>query len=153
MTNESTSAIQDAFWTSYERSVYLLCPEDIGRGCFCQVDLTLSYRNQSIELLCKLMDWFLYDRDLHHERVNWLYFYWYSQTMLVVIPKSSRDCMTLIFTEINFWRVLPQNNLDSVKRASITGLKNNNFVQIWHLSLNLSIFEIGRIQPVGHFQS
>ena len=28
------------------------------------------YRNQSIDLLSKLMEWFLYDRDLHHERVN-----------------------------------------------------------------------------------
>ena len=31
---------------------------------------SLSYRNQSINLLCKSMDWFLYDRDLRHERVN-----------------------------------------------------------------------------------
>ena len=30
----------------------------------------ISYRNQSINLLCKLMDWFLYDDILHHERVN-----------------------------------------------------------------------------------
>ena len=30
----------------------------------------LSYRNQYIDLLCKSMDWFLYDRDLRHERVN-----------------------------------------------------------------------------------
>ena len=30
----------------------------------------LSYRNQSIDLLRKLMDWFLYDNDLRHERVN-----------------------------------------------------------------------------------
>ena len=29
-----------------------------------------SYRNQSIDLLCKSMDRFLYDRDLRHERVN-----------------------------------------------------------------------------------
>ena len=28
------------------------------------------YRNQSIHLLCKSMDWFLYDRNLHHERVK-----------------------------------------------------------------------------------
>ena len=37
--------------------------------------LTLSwrrplYRNQSIDLLCKSMDWFLYDNGLRHERVN-----------------------------------------------------------------------------------
>ena len=30
----------------------------------------LSYRNQSTDLLSKSMDWFLYDRDLCHEKVN-----------------------------------------------------------------------------------
>ena len=29
-----------------------------------------SYRNQSFDLHWKLIDWFLYDRDLHHERFN-----------------------------------------------------------------------------------
>ena len=33
----------------------------------------LSYRNQSIDLLCKSTDWFLYDRDLRHERVKYLH--------------------------------------------------------------------------------
>ena len=27
----------------------------------------LSYRNQSIDLFCKSMDWFLYDNGLRHE--------------------------------------------------------------------------------------
>ena len=31
----------------------------------------LSYRNQSIDLLCKSMDWFLYDNSLHHEGVKY----------------------------------------------------------------------------------
>ena len=42
-----------------------------------QYVLTLSWRwslsynnNQSINLHCKSMDWFVYDRDLCHERVN-----------------------------------------------------------------------------------
>ena len=30
----------------------------------------VSYRNQSIDLHSKSMDWFLYDKDLRHERVN-----------------------------------------------------------------------------------
>ena len=30
----------------------------------------LSYRSQFIDLLCESMDWFIYDRDLRHERVN-----------------------------------------------------------------------------------
>ena len=32
--------------------------------------MSLSYRNQSIDLLYKLMDWFLYGRDLRHKRVK-----------------------------------------------------------------------------------
>ena len=32
--------------------------------------MSLSNRNQSINLGCKSVNWFLYDRDLHHERVN-----------------------------------------------------------------------------------
>ena len=31
---------------------------------------TLSYRNQSIDLVCIPMDWFLYDNDHRHERVK-----------------------------------------------------------------------------------
>ena len=30
----------------------------------------LSYRNQSIDLHSKSMDWFLYDKDLRHERIK-----------------------------------------------------------------------------------
>ena len=32
--------------------------------------MSLSYRNHSIDLQDKSMDWFLYDRDLRHERVT-----------------------------------------------------------------------------------
>ena len=31
---------------------------------------SLSYRDQSIDLICKAMDWFLYDNELCHERAN-----------------------------------------------------------------------------------
>ena len=31
---------------------------------------SLLHRNHSIDLLCELTDWFLYDRDYHHERVK-----------------------------------------------------------------------------------
>ena len=30
----------------------------------------LSYKNQSIDLLSKSMDWFLFDRELRYERVK-----------------------------------------------------------------------------------
>ena len=32
--------------------------------------MSLSYRNQSIDLLRKSMDWLIYDSDLRHEKVN-----------------------------------------------------------------------------------
>ena len=32
----------------------------------------ISHRNQSIDFLCKSMDWFLYDRDIRHERVTYM---------------------------------------------------------------------------------
>ena len=32
----------------------------------------LSYRNQSMDLLRKLMDWFLYDNGLHHEGLSYI---------------------------------------------------------------------------------
>ena len=35
---------------------------------------SLLYRNQSIDLQCKSMDWFLHDRDLRRERVKRLSF-------------------------------------------------------------------------------
>ena len=35
----------------------------------------LSYRNQSIDLRSRSMDWFLYDNDLRHERVKWMEVY------------------------------------------------------------------------------
>ena len=33
--------------------------------------MSLSYKNQSIDLQSKSMGWFLYDRDLRHERVKY----------------------------------------------------------------------------------
>ena len=47
------------------------------RFCRCENQLftlswrrSLSYRNQSIDLLCKSMGWILYDRDSRHDRVK-----------------------------------------------------------------------------------
>ena len=35
---------------------------------------SLSYRNQSIDLKTKSVDWFLHDRDLRRERVRYIFF-------------------------------------------------------------------------------
>ena len=31
---------------------------------------SLLYRNKSIDLVCQSVDWFLYDKDLRHERIK-----------------------------------------------------------------------------------
>ena len=46
----------------------------------------LICRNHSIDLLCKPMDWFLYDRDLRHERVN--LFCLYRKFRIGVLPDT-----------------------------------------------------------------
>ena len=68
-------------WTSSSDQIKLISGDSFNFyfffGCiFYQMYLTLSwrrplsYRNQSIDLLRKSMDWFLYDNGLRHERVN-----------------------------------------------------------------------------------
>ena len=44
----------------------------------------LSYRNQSIDLQSKSMDWFLYDNGLHHKRVKWVEWKW---TVITSTPR------------------------------------------------------------------
>ena len=49
------------------------------------------YRNPSIDLLCKLMDWFLFDKDIHHERVKTLFTH-----------HTSKDCSYMLYSRISF---------------------------------------------------
>ena len=65
------------FWTVPYISIIFLTKSIFKNllGClFLDLFLTFSwrrspsYRNLSIDLLCMSIDWFLYDRDLHHER-------------------------------------------------------------------------------------
>ena len=60
----------------------------------------ISYRNQSIDLLCKSMDWLLYDIDLRRERVKWAFttqkHIWnfrvvFTQNILINILKSVEE--------------------------------------------------------------
>ena len=42
----------------------------------------MSNRNQSIDLFCKSMDWFLYNRDLRHERFKTLFIHIHRESVL-----------------------------------------------------------------------
>ena len=44
----------------------------------------LSYRNHSIDLLCKSIDWFLYENCLCHERVKYHYWSFYILSYIVI---------------------------------------------------------------------
>ena len=48
----------------------LIALKDSNKGLTISWRRSLSYRNQSIDLLYKSIDWSLYDRDLRHKRVN-----------------------------------------------------------------------------------
>ena len=79
----------------------------------------LLYRNQSIDLQSKSMDWFLYDNDLRHERVK---MFWVG--CVTVLLKIIRN--TSFFS-------------DSVKKRFVYVLVNTNFVEtfivIWTVLL------------------
>ena len=50
----------------------------------------LSYRNQSIDLLFKSIDWFLYDRGLRHERGD-------SLRDLIILKTLQLACILKLF--------------------------------------------------------
>ena len=56
---------------------------------------SLSYRNHSIDLLFKSVDWFLYERDLRHEKVNASFT---SPCTLLLVPET---CYEALFEDSN----------------------------------------------------
>ena len=56
---------------------------------------SLSYRNQPIDLQSKSIDWFLWDRDLNHERVHWEKFW---ENAVLSLDNSPREviCQNLL---------------------------------------------------------
>ena len=73
----------------------------------------LSYRNQSIDLLCKLMNWFLYDRYLRHERVR-DYFY---------INWTLTDSLSHSFCWWISTREIPASKMNSVLKARFIAMR------------------------------
>ena len=58
----------------------------------------LLHRNQFIDLLCKSMDWFLYDNGPRHERVNVFYY----KLQEVSVPISLRVVTNCLFRGKNY---------------------------------------------------
>ena len=67
----------------------------------------LSYRNQSIDLPRKSMDWFLYDNGLRHERVK---YHWIFFAAIFLFPISGKSILSKKFWEIfhkNYHNISP----------------------------------------------
>ena len=84
---------------------------------------SLSYRNQSINFLCKLTDWFLYDRDFRHERVN---------TPLNIM----QDSHPLAFRAN--WEI--ERNKALTRNFLIRMNNRNNLSPLYHIETSLLIF-------------
>ena len=94
----SGEAISDAFFSqmytyldknfSLLSSSFSFSSSSKRKEIFAQLTLTwrsLSYRNQSTDLQRKSTDWFLYDRELRHERVKILKHTRYYQLILLIL--------------------------------------------------------------------
>ena len=81
-----------------------------GISCLFKLNLSwrrpISYRNQFIDLLCKSMDWFLYDIGLRHERVKSFSKYFCSYCLKKAISHKKTTVIGIIF------------NLEKLKRRS-----------------------------------
>ena len=86
----------------------------------------LSYRNQSIDLLCKSIDWFLYNRDLRHVIAEAWLIIWRHQfrsgrlvvlckKVLLKISQSTEKglCWSLFFNKVAGWRLATLLKTDS----------------------------------------
>ena len=71
--------------------------------------MPLSYRNQSIDLPPKSIDWFLYDNGLRHERVKGFYIEKYSWGLIGLIHICYTSIIfsrILIYRELLFFRII-----------------------------------------------
>ena len=79
---------------------------------------SLSYRNQSIDLHSKLMDWFLYGRVLRHERVN-------CQHPNIRFTCEIEENNSISFLEIKIRRVNNSFSTNIYRKVTFSGVFTN----------------------------
>ena len=90
---------------------------------------TISYRNQSIALQSKSMDWFLYDNGLRHERVN-SNICWLHLRILILKQLPAFTCSKFV-RKTNQAVKIVQSQLQNIS----SGASIVNFEQCSHLFL------------------
>ena len=98
----------------------------------------LSYRNHSIDLQCKSMNWFLHDKHICQEELIFLLNYLVQRTSSCKLPWhlwhcvqsllnfSSKACRVLI----SFWNNSLSLGLQCWQTTEFSGMKNNNVLGI-----------------------
>ena len=85
---------------------------------------SLSYRNTSIDLPFRLVDWFLYDRDFRHGRVKFGSFWIYLKSVFFWLVCECKKLKVFIFLQLEAdkgrgewveWATTFKNNFRSVK--------------------------------------
>ena len=122
-------AVLKFIWMQTSKNVQKICNK------LSQITLTLSWRGsqsyskQFSYLLCKLMDWFLYNRDLCHQRVNRKRTD--CQNLMFFRVSSSASCDTRIASERHKFQFLSlslakknKENRQSNNKACLSPLRN-----------------------------
>ena len=90
-----------------------------------------AYRNQSTELLCKSMDWFLYNRDLRHELVK-----------SILIENISQLLSWLCFTFAVLIRLPQPHNMVYASKKNPYLLFPRRFCEyFWRAAIDISLLE------------
>ena len=88
---------------------------------------SLTYRSQCIDLLCKSIEWFLYDRDLRQERVYWDYNTIFKDNSVPIHQPSFASVSIVNFEQVNVsWeKILPILSTEIYKTKN--GINEWNF--------------------------
>ena len=84
----------------------------------------LSYRNQSMDLQSKSMDWFLYDNGLLYERVKWLSEWHFRKTTITVLKPFSSKCSFLPLVLNKNGKIKTWNTMASSSHSKVSSTQN-----------------------------
>ena len=115
----STNALINYMKSKRKWMIFFLIRNFVGQEhswlFICKITLlwrrSISFRNQSIGLHSKSVDWFLYDRDLCQERVNWMkcIFLSLNSTIFFVFPFSNFLLLLYMYCLNSRWDLTQHN--------------------------------------------
>ena len=92
--------------------------------------MSLSYRNQSIDLRCKSIDWFLYDNGLRHKRVKRVRLFIY-QTMCLKNHLLRKKVSYVIFNKFKQLSLYKSDEVQIYHQKVIKRIFQWNVLALW----------------------